>query len=76
MTPEANFATSFASVVDTAGKFATGVNDTSGKFTTGVNDSGGKLLTVSTKHAAILPLVGCNRVIDTGGKQWEQLSDC
>jgi hypothetical protein len=27
-TPAANFATSFASVVDTGGKFATGVNDT------------------------------------------------
>jgi hypothetical protein len=27
----ANFSTSFASVVDTGGKFATGVNDTSGK---------------------------------------------
>jgi hypothetical protein len=30
-TPAANFATSFASVVDTGGKFATGVNDTEGK---------------------------------------------
>jgi hypothetical protein len=39
MTPAANFATSFASVVDTGGKFATGVSD-------------------------------------TGGKQWEQLSNC
>jgi hypothetical protein len=28
----ANFATSFASVVDTGGKFATGVNDTGGKL--------------------------------------------
>jgi hypothetical protein len=28
----AGFATSFASVVDTGGKFATGVNDTGGKF--------------------------------------------
>jgi hypothetical protein len=28
-TPAANFSTSFASVVDTGGKFATGVNDTS-----------------------------------------------
>ncbi len=42
MTPAANFATSFASVVDTGGKFATGVNDTEGKFATGVNDTGGK----------------------------------
>jgi hypothetical protein len=30
-TPAANFATSFASVVDTGGEFATGVNDTGGK---------------------------------------------
>jgi hypothetical protein len=41
-TPAANFATSFASVVDTGGKFATGVNDTGGKFVAGVNDTGGK----------------------------------
>ncbi len=32
MTPVANFATSFPSVVDTGGKFATGINDTSGKI--------------------------------------------
>jgi hypothetical protein len=32
MTPAANFAPSFASVVDTGGKFATGVNDTGGKL--------------------------------------------
>jgi hypothetical protein len=31
-TPAANFATSLACVVDTGGKFATGVNDTGGKF--------------------------------------------
>jgi hypothetical protein len=31
MTPAANFATSSAGVVDTGGKFATGVNDTGGK---------------------------------------------
>jgi hypothetical protein len=30
-TPAANFATSFTSVVDTGGKFATSVNDTGGK---------------------------------------------
>jgi hypothetical protein len=41
-TPAANFATNFPSVVDTGGKFATGVNDTGGKFATGVNDTGGK----------------------------------
>ncbi len=39
-TPVANFATSFATVVDTGSKFATGVNDTGGKFATGVNDTG------------------------------------
>jgi hypothetical protein len=37
MTPASNFATSFASVVDTGGKFATGVYDT------GSNNTGGKL---------------------------------
>jgi hypothetical protein len=42
MMPEANFATSFASVVDTVGKFATCVNDTGGKFAAGVNDTDGK----------------------------------
>jgi hypothetical protein len=31
-TPAANFYTIFASIVDTSGKFATGVNDTGGKF--------------------------------------------
>jgi hypothetical protein len=35
----ANFATSFASVVDTGGKFATGVNDTGGKFAAGSTTS-------------------------------------
>ncbi len=33
-TPAAKFVTSFSSVVDTIGKFATGVNDTGGKSTT------------------------------------------
>ncbi len=49
-TPVANFATNFPSVVDTGGKFATGVNDTGGKFATDVKDAGGKLhwcLTIS-----------------------------
>ncbi len=46
-TPAANFYNIFASVVDTGGKFATGVNDTGGKFATGVNDAGGKLPPVS-----------------------------
>ncbi len=40
--PVANFSTIFASVVDTCGKFATGVNDTSGNFATGVIDASGK----------------------------------
>ncbi len=43
MTPAASFATSFPCVVDTGGKFATGVNDTGGKFAAGVNDAGGKI---------------------------------
>jgi hypothetical protein len=35
-TPVANFAIIFPCVVDTGGKFATGVNDTGGKFAAGV----------------------------------------
>ncbi len=42
-TPVANFSTIFASIVDTGGKFATGVNDTGAKFAAGVDDAGGKL---------------------------------
>jgi hypothetical protein len=38
----ANFATIYASVVDTAGKFATGINDTGGKLVTGVRETGVK----------------------------------
>jgi hypothetical protein len=45
-TPAANYSTSFASVVDTSGKFATGVND-----------AGGKLPTISTMPVANLPPV-------------------
>ncbi len=52
-TPVANFSTIFASVVDTGGKFATGVNDAGGKFATGITDTGGKFAT---------------GVVDTGGK--------
>ncbi len=37
-----NFSTSFTSVDDTSGKFASGVNDTGGKFATGVNNTSGK----------------------------------
>ncbi len=42
MTPVTNFATSFASVVDTSGKLPTNDNDTGGKFATSINDTGGK----------------------------------
>ncbi len=63
---------SFASVVDTFGKFATGVNDTGSKIchwcqrrrwqiATGINDTSSKFAT------------GVN---NTGGKQWEQFSNC
>jgi hypothetical protein len=41
-TPVANFATISLCVVDTSGKFATGVNDTVGKFAAGINDTDGK----------------------------------
>ncbi len=46
-TPAANFATSFASVVDTGGKFATGVNETGAKFAVGVNEEVENLVTLS-----------------------------
>ncbi len=52
VTPVANFSSIFASVVDTGGKFATGVNNTGGKFATVVNDAGGKLPPVSTTPVA------------------------
>ncbi len=52
MTPAANFATNFTSVVDTGGKFTTGVNDTGSKFAADVNDTGCKLPPVSTTPAA------------------------
>jgi hypothetical protein len=42
-TPASNFATSFLSVVDTGGKFATGVHDIGSKFAARVNDTGGKI---------------------------------
>jgi hypothetical protein len=59
-TPAANFATSFASVVDTGGKFATGVNDTGDKFDAAVNDTGGNMPPVSMTPAANLPPVANN----------------
>jgi hypothetical protein len=54
--PAANFATSFASVVDTGGKFATNINDSGGKFApqchqnwwqfaAGITDTGDKFAT-------------------------------
>jgi hypothetical protein len=52
-TPPANFATSFSSVVDTGGKFATSVNDTGGKFAACVNDTGGKLPPVANNEIHI-----------------------
>ena len=55
-TPVANFATSFTSVVDTAGKFTTGVNDIGGKFAASVNDTGGKLPPVSTTPVSMTPV--------------------
>ncbi len=62
MTPAANFVTSSPCVVDTGGKFATGVNDTGGKFAAVVNDAGGKLPPVSTTPAANLPPVSLTPV--------------
>ncbi len=56
-TTAANFATSSACVVDTGGKFATGVNDTGGNFATCAADADGKLPLVSTTPAANLPPV-------------------
>jgi hypothetical protein len=41
-TPLENFFPIFACVVDTGGKFTTGVNDNGGKFATGFVDTGGK----------------------------------
>jgi hypothetical protein len=51
LTLVANFATSFASVGDTGGKFATGVNDTGSKFAAGVNDTGGNFPPISRTPA-------------------------
>jgi hypothetical protein len=52
MTPVADFATIFPCVVDTGGKFVTGVNDTDCKFAAGVNDTDGNLPPVSTTPVA------------------------
>ncbi len=77
-TPAANFHTTFVSVVDTGGKFATGVNYTGGKFATGVNDTGGKFATGVNNAGGKLPpvLTTPEANVYTGGKQWEQLSNC
>ncbi len=75
MTPAANIATSSACVVDTGGKFATGVNDTGGKFAAGVNDAGGKLPPVSTTPAANLPPVSLTPVANNGNNITLQMKD-
>ncbi len=62
----AHFATSFASVVDTGGKFATGVTDTSGKLAAGVNNTGSNLPPVSMTMAANLPPVSMTPVANNG----------
>jgi hypothetical protein len=54
MTQAANFATSFASVVDSGGKFVTGLNDTGGKFAAGVSDTSGNLPSVLMTLAATI----------------------
>ncbi len=56
-TPTANFATSFACVVDTGGKFA--------KFAAGITDTGGNLPPVSTTPAANLPPVSQYQAAET-----------
>ena len=61
-----NFATSFASVVDTGGKFATDVNETGGKFAAGVNDASDNLPPVSTTPATNLPPVSMTPVANNG----------
>jgi hypothetical protein len=60
-TPAAKFSTIFPSVVDTGGKFATGVNDTGGTFA-----AGGKSPPVSTTPAANLPPLSATPVTNNG----------
>jgi hypothetical protein len=69
LTPVANFTTISPCVVDTGGKFATGVNDTGGKFAAGVNDADGKLPPVSTTPSANLPPVSLTLV----AKYWNNI---
>jgi hypothetical protein len=54
----------------------TGVKDTGGKIS--INDSGGKLAKFSNSFASVVDTGGkfATGVNDTGGKQWEQLSNC
>jgi hypothetical protein len=59
-TPAANFSISFASVVDTGGKFAIVVKATGGKFAIVVNATGGGVNDVGGKFAT--------RINNTGGK--------
>jgi hypothetical protein len=63
--PVENFVTSFVTVVDTGGKFATGVNDTGGKFASGVNNTGGNLPPVSITLAANMPPVSMTPVANS-----------
>jgi hypothetical protein len=63
-TPAVNFPTGTAGVVDTGGKFATGVNDNCGKFAAGVVDTGGKFATGVNDNCAKFAA----GVVDTGGK--------
>ncbi len=60
------FATGTTCVVDTSGRFASGVNDTRSKFVTGVNDTGGKLPPVTMTQAANLPSVSITPVANNG----------
>jgi hypothetical protein len=53
MTPVTNFATSSLSVVDTGGKFATGINDTGDKFATGVNGNNGNNIRLQTLESEL-----------------------
>jgi hypothetical protein len=64
--PVANYATSFASVVDTGGKFATGVNDTGGNFATGFVTTNGNLPPVLMTLAANLLPVSMTPVANNG----------
>jgi hypothetical protein len=62
-TPAANFSTSFANVVDTGGKFATGINDTSSKFATGGSLQKRKEKFCLIKHFFHLPPVLLSPVV-------------